>query len=161
MIDLVGVRFGRLVVESDSGERSNGIKWRCLCDCGNRKNISGPDLRGGKTRSCGCMRMEKITKHGATPRSGMTLTYRTWRAMKARCAPTAPAHAYYYDRGIGVCARWSEYKAFLADMGHRPSPRHSIDRIDNDKGYEPGNCRWATKSEQERNKRPYRRGKPR
>jgi len=80
--------------------------------------------------------------------------YRSWRAMRDRCTnPNSPNWAYYGGRGITVCARWDDYETFMADMGQRPSPDHTLDRLDPDKDYEPGNVRWATASEQQRNKR--------
>lgn len=151
MHDRKGQRFGRLLVERDSGERSaGGIMWRCVGDCGNRKNISQSDLRAGKTKSCGCLRIEAITKHGASPRSGRTPTYASWNAMLARCrAKSGRLHRFYGN--VSVCERWESFEAFAEDMGERPSRAHSIDRIDGTKGYEKGNCRWATKTQQVQN----------
>lgn len=153
MHNLVGQRFGRLIVECDSGERNtSGIKWRCICECGNRKNIGSTDLRLGKTQSCGCLHRETITKHGSSPRSGRTPTYISWNAMRARCrCKNERTRKYYGAAGITVCDRWSDFDAFMADMGPRPTLKHSIDRIDGTKGYEPGNCRWATKGQQVQN----------
>lgn len=137
-------------------------RWRCRCSCGAEKSISRHVLRSGKAQSCGCLRRELAVARGTT--HGTFVGNRTGRpppeytvlaGMIQRCEdPDSEHYAYYGGRGITVCARWRhDFAAFLSDMGPRPSSQHSIDRIDNAKGYEPGNCRWATRTEQMRNTR--------
>lgn len=159
LIDLTGQRFGRLTVVTQAKALPSGrARWECRCDCGGSGAYQSDYLRNGRTRSCGCLRAEMVArrnrdeaphgKHG----SGV---YKTWRAMIGRCEhPGNASFVRYGARGITVCDRWRQsFPDFYADMGDRPEGR-SLDRIDNDKGYEPGNCRWATTAEQMRNRRP-------
>lgn len=164
-IDLQGQRFGRLVavvpshVLLTSGRRMPA--WECRCDCGNETVVQGHHLRGGFSNSCGCLgydlTRERARKHGA---SG-TNHYRVWRAMIARCyLPTVSKYDFYGGRGIKVCDRWrfgengkSGFECWREDMGPKSTPEHSLDRINNDGNYEPGNCRWATRLEQADNTR--------
>lgn len=165
IIDLTGRRFGRLSVLRMVGrvkpypdKTTTHLIWLCRCDCGAEKEIPGPRLRSN-TKSCGCDRFAALarasTKHGHNPGSGSTPEYRAWSKIKGRCHnPKDKKYADYGARGIRVCDEWrDDFPRFLADMGLRPSAAHSIDREDNDKGYEPGNCRWATVLEQAANKR--------
>lgn len=140
-------RFGRLtLLEETSLRRRGGVVGRFLCDCGVEKLIPMVRVRCGNAKSCGCLRVS----HGQTG----TDEYRAWCAMKARCRPTtARDNAGHKSLGITVCGRWRKFENFIADMGPRPSPRHSIDRIDNTKGYEPSNCRWAIPTQQMQNTR--------
>lgn len=143
-------KFGKITAISyDQFER----KWLCQCDCGNRSMVASGDLVRGRSKSCGCS--AGFHRHGNCPRGKATSEYYSWYSMIARCKyKTNKAHAYYIDRGIKVCERWHKFENFLEDMGPKPGPRYSIDRIDNDGNYEPGNCRWATQVEQIRNQRP-------
>lgn len=163
-LDLTGQRFGRLeVVAFARVNRSRNACWLCRCDCGKERVVSGHELRRGRTSSCGCWRSAvKILlnlKHGHKRAGSETPEYRAWHSMISRCTnPKLEAWKYYGGRGITVCDRWkNSFEAFLADMGPRPSPNLSIDRFPNNDGnYEPGNCRWATRSEQRANQRPAR-----
>jgi len=155
-IDLSGRRFGSLVAQGIDGRTKHGsIIWRCTCDCGFLVSIAGPDLRAGRTTSCGCQKSAKISEARRTHGESHSIEYQTWSAMKARCAnPNNPAYPHYGGRGIKVCRRWlNSYGAFLKDMGRRPSPLHSIERKSNKRGYTPANCTWALRGDQMMNKR--------
>lgn len=155
---LDGQVFGRLTVIERFSSRNGRATWLCRCECGKLHEAVSHALTSGHTKSCGCWKDERNTStpsiHGHASRTnGISPTYRTWQAMITRCTnDSVKSYQDYGARGISVCTRWLVFENFLADMGAKP-PGTSIDRIDNDKGYEPGNCRWATPKEQARNTR--------
>ncbi len=154
---LLNKRFGRLVVVSFNGLDWRGkARWDCRCDCGNEKVVSASNLENHSTRSCGCIALELISarnlSHGHTSGGRVSNEYIAYRGAKVRCSnPNYPESRYYMGRGIEF--RFKNFEEFFAELGHRPSPKHSLDRIDNNGHYEKGNVRWATQSEQSRNRR--------
>lgn len=161
-LELTGQIFNRLTVIKEvkpyiSPKGNRQSKWLCLCSCGQEKEIRGHDLKNNKTKSCGCLIKEKhiarFTKHGDATKdrnSPYNYLYRTWIRIKQCCLnPNNQDYEYYGGRGITVYSEWIDnYQAFkdyiLKNLGERTSSKHSIDRIDNNKNYEPGNLRWAT-----------------
>lgn len=158
--DIVGKVFGRLTVVKFSHRRKGVRMFLCRCVCGGTTYVRVADLRNGNTKSCGCYHRDMARSanlvHGHTSwKRGSSKTYHSWMAMHARCGnPKDKKYAYYGGRGISVCPRWNTFANFLEDMGERPEGL-TLDRIDVDGNYEPGNCRWATWSEQQKNKRKF------
>ena len=156
IIDLTGQRFGRLIVVRFIGtSKARQAIWRCQCDCGKETDVRASSLRCGDTTSCGCLQREVSkevnTKHG----EAHSRLHNIWGQMKGRCEnPKNHAFEHYGARGIAVCDEWKEYANFrdwAMLNGYRESL--SIDRIDNDKGYSPDNCRWTTMKKQSNNRR--------
>lgn len=152
-IDLIGLRFSRwLVLAAGDRPRPNAqLHWLCRCDCGTEKMVAGSNLRSGMSHGCGCSRGNSNLSHGQSRTGRRTRAYNAWISMKTRTLnPQDNDGARYRDRGIGVSERWLSYTNFFADMGECPEGL-SLDRIDNDKGYEKANCRWADRATQNRN----------
>lgn len=154
-VDLRGLIFGQLtVVEFSVSKKYCGVFrrfWKCICSCGNETEALGISLSYGKTKSCGCADIKRKTTHGLSK----TPEYRVWAGIIQRCCNKNNARfSDYGGRGIVVCSEWFSFENFINDVGCRPSEDHSIDRKDNNKGYCKSNCKWSTRSEQQRNKRP-------
>lgn len=145
-VDLAGQQFGRLLVISRDGQTAQGAAaWRCRCICGNETKVSGRHLRMGQTTSCGCLQKEQVAARSVRHGKEGTKVYRAWHGMLYRCQnPRARMWKRYGGRGITVCERWQKFENFYADMGEPPTPAHSLDRVNNDGNYEPGNVRWTT-----------------
>lgn len=179
-IDETGNRHGRLTVLRRAGTVDRKAMWECLCDCGNRSVVRGTELRSGATRSCGYY-LREVTgergkllapvigkaneRHGHSGSGGTRRpnpTWKAWRSMRERCQnPNNPSYSRYGGRGISVCERWETYENFLADVGERPADPPgwssrvgywSLDRVDPDGNYEPGNVRWADPVTQRHNR---------
>jgi hypothetical protein len=147
----VGAKYGFLSAVSFSWKNSSGLPyWKFRCNCGTEKDIRVSHVQSGAVVSCGCHKAAQARTHGL---SGLP-EYKVWAAMIARCKnPTNPNYANYGARGIKVCSRWSKFKNFISDMGQRPFPEASLERIENNKGYCPSNCEWVTRAVQAKNTR--------
>lgn len=159
-VDLTGLVFGQLTVVREDGQLSDGASlcraWLCQCTCGQTVRVRGKHLTRKKNNvfSCGCYKAVPENnpnyKHGGKH----TPEYEIWQNMKDRCTcNTDNGFKNYGARGITFCKRWKDFSKFLEDMGLRPSPKHTLDRVDNSKGYSKQNCRWATRKQQARNTR--------
>lgn len=160
-IDMAGWRFVRWTVLRHSGYTHRGsARWLCRCDCGAERELQGDQLRRGRSQSCGCLTRELMAEratHEHARRGNKTRTYRSWHMMLQRCGnPKHTSWEHYGGRGIAVCERWRVFANFLADMGERP-PGLTLERVDNDGGYEPDNCIWADHFTQMQNTRRSRR----
>lgn len=150
LIDITGLRSGELVVLQYMGRS----KWLCRCDCGNLAAVHSVQLRNSKTRSCGHVVTAVLLERNTSHRRSGTREYAAWGGMLTRCTnPNSKDFNRYGGRGISVCERWRTFENFLEDVGPKPSASHSLDRIDVNGNYEPGNVRWATLNEQAANKR--------
>lgn len=147
----IGRRFGMLVVLAEAGRRRRARLWRCVCDCGQETFATTGSLNAGSKVSCGCTPSgRKNRRHGLSH----SPEYRAWDNARSRCRnPRNIKYQHYGARGISMCDRWlNSFDAFIADMGMKPGPGYSLDRVDNNGNYEPGNCRWATVSQQNNNR---------
>lgn len=146
------MKFGRLTaIERSATQRRHVSEWVCRCDCGETRSVATDKLNSGNTKSCGCLQRDKAGARLRTHGACQTPEYRVWRSIRERCR--LRPHPRYGGRGIDVCDRWFDsFQAFIADMGKRPTPKHTLERIDGDRNYEPSNCKWATWIEQNNNK---------
>lgn len=159
-VEMIGKKFNMLTVLAEAGRTKAGnIIYKCLCSCGEVKNIDGVSIRRGHTKSCGCLLIESCTKNGLKRKThGQSYKkegiYHIWQSLKARCLNESNgSYMNYGGRGITVCDRWrNSFESFSEDMGQRPKG-FTIDRIDTNGNYQPDNCRWATNADQCQNKR--------
>lgn len=147
---LHGKRFSKLVVQEWKGNS----RWECLCDCGNKTLVLTANLNKANTTSCGCIRNIMFSKRNTTHGMSNTHVYKTWISIRRRCREkNNSSYAQYGAKGISVIDRWYDnFSEFLKDVGNPPTAAHRLDRIDNSKGYEPDNVRWATPTQQARNR---------
>lgn len=161
MHHLTGKKFGRLTALRRDPKKYSDVHWICKCLCGKTTSVVTSFLISGHTRSCGCMRRDAAKKMGTATRTHgeghgdkVSVEYMAWRSMLDRCRnKNNSAFKHYGGRGIRTCRRWHKFENFLADVGRRPSKKHSLERVKNNQGYKPSNVQWATWSEQANNKR--------
>ena len=152
-LDLIGKSFHRLTVIESAGQNEyKQTVWRCVCECGNEKVAIGTRLKGGYTKSCGCLNKEAVKKANTTHGEKGTPVYNSWMGMIQRCTNKKhEKYKHYGARGIKVCERWRKFENFFGDMGKRPKEK-TLDRLDVNGNYELSNCKWATHTEQHNNR---------
>lgn len=144
------MKYGRLTLLEALKEG----RWRMVCDCGNEHIALASNIKKGATKSCGCLQKETIKSRAKTHGMSKSAEYMTWRRMWSRCTnPIVDRYPRYGGRGISVCDQWKSFEVFFKDIGVRPSPKHSLGRIDNNGNYEPGNVRWEEPEQQNYNKK--------
>jgi hypothetical protein len=151
-----GDKYARLTVIKECGRSGDGkVLWKCRCDCGKTAVVSGKSIHSGRTRSCGCLMRDTSALTHKTHGMSQTPEYKSWQSMIQRCEyPSQKCYKHYGGRGIKVHESWRHsFENFLRDVGPKPSPKHELERLNNNKGYEPGNVVWATRYEQLRNNR--------
>lgn len=150
-IDITGIRFDRLLVNRLLHRGPKHSYWECFCDCGNIITATMNNLRKGNSTSCGCKRIEATSTSGGLYE---TSEYIAWENMLSRCRnPKNPSYKNYGLRGIRVAEEWNDFLVFYRDMGPKPDPKYTLDRIDNSGPYYKDNCQWATRTQQARNTR--------
>lgn len=159
---MIGRSFGRWkVIDVADDDKTGKRRWFCVCECKTQRVVRHAGLMNGTSQSCGCLKIEAFANRSRKRYSSELPEYKVWRSMVQRChLTTAKSYKSYGAIGITVCDRWrngtksdSPFECFMDDMGARPSPNHSVDRINTNKGYSPSNCRWATKIQQANNAR--------
>lgn len=157
LIDLTGQKFGRLTVIRRAPDVIKGKpRWECLCNCGGKTVVDSSKIKSGATKSCGCLIRDTHTKHGQALAGNASPEYMIWGSIIRRTTGIRkgdPGYENYKGRGIGISDSWRDFRNFIADMGPRPSAKHSIDRTDNDAGYSKENCKWVLRTVQARNRR--------